>query len=155
MRFDQLVGTPEETGSGDPLASRIALHTRLERWTLAFLLLWVLGSSTLLLRRFFRAPRARRVALALGLSALAPSLPSAAVIAAHAWVRERAHEAVVVAAGLPVREGPSEGFKASFEVHEGLKVRILDQDGAFKRIRLANGLQGWVSADGVLEISAD
>lgn len=152
-RVDRLVGAPEETGGQEPLTSRLASHTSGDHWALAFLALWAAGGLALALRRLLPAG-GKRAALALaGTVLVLAAVPCALVTAAHVYVRERAHDAVVVAPVLPVREGPQEGSKAPFEVHEGLKVRVLDQEGAFRRIRLSNGLQGWVPASGVVEIS--
>ena len=57
-----------------------------------------------------------------------------------------------MAATAPVREGPGEGFKPAFEVHEGLKLRVLGSDDGHLRVRLANGAEGWVSGLDVVEI---
>lgn len=153
LRVDKLVGSPEETAGSEPLTSRIVFHTRGERWSLAFLVLWTGGWMLVLLRRFASSSGRRGAMVAFGWLAVGLSLPCAVVTAAHAYVSESARDAIVVAPALPVREGPDASIKPAFEVHEGLKVRLLDQQGAFTRIRLSNGLQGWISADGVVEIS--
>ncbi|MGB8931685.1 MAG: SH3 domain-containing protein, partial [Anaeromyxobacteraceae bacterium] len=54
--------------------------------------------------------------------------------------------AVLVAPSSPVREGPSPALKASFELHEGTRVRILGQAGDFVRVQLDGGLGGWIAA---------
>lgn len=153
LRVDKLVGTPEETGGEEPLATRIASHTRVDRWAIAFLVLWALGGLALVLQRLLSSAGRRALALVAGLALVLAALPCGAVTAFHYFVREHARDAVIVAPSLPVREGPRETFKAPFEVHEGLKVRVLDEEGGFRRIRLANGLQGWVPAAGVTEIT--
>lgn len=152
MRVDKLVGAPEEVGNEEPFASRLASHTGGDAWALAFLVLWIAAGVALLARRWAPA-RLRNLLLAAGLLAVAGAAPCAAVTAVHAFVEAGGRDAVVVAPSLKVREGPQESFKASFEVHEGLKVRLLDRDGRFRRIQLANGLQGWIPAEGAIEIS--
>ncbi|HEY3452896.1 MAG TPA: SH3 domain-containing protein [Myxococcales bacterium] len=153
LRVDKLVGTPEETGGEEPLASRVVSHTHGDRWALAFLLLWTLGGLALLGQRLLATAGRRALALVGGLLLVTASVPCGVVTAFHSYVRECAHDAVVVAPSLPVREGPRDTYKSTFEVHEGLKVRVLDQEGGFCRIRLSNGLQGWVPASGVTEIT--
>lgn len=153
LRIDRIVGAAEETGGEEPLSTRVVSHTSMERWTLAFLVLWVGGGVVLALRRLAVSPSRRAAALLAGALCVTASIPCAVVTAFHVYVRESAHDAVVVAPSLPVREGPQDASKAPFEVHEGLKVRVLDQIGGFRRIRLANGLQGWVNATGIAEIS--
>ena len=36
-------------------------------------------------------------------------------------------------------------FKGAFELHEGLKVRVVRREQDFLRVRLPNGLEGWVA----------
>ena len=152
LRVDKLIGTPEETGGEEPFTSRLTSYTNGETWAFAFLVLWVAGALALLGRRW--ASAGLRLSLLLGgLAAVTASIPCAAVTAIHAMVESGAREAVIVAQSLPVREGPQESFKAGFEVHEGLKVRLLDRDGRFVRIRLSNGLQGWIPSEGAVPIS--
>jgi len=115
--------------------------------------LWTLGGLALVAGRLLPRTMRRGPVLVLGLVLVAVSVPCGVVTAFHYYVREHAHDAVIVAPSLPVREGPRESYKSTFEVHEGLKVRVVDQEGAFRRIRLSNGLQGWVSASGVIEIT--
>ncbi len=153
LRVDKLVGAPEERPGEEPLAQRIAAHTDGQLWTALFLGLWCLGGLLLAALWIARPPALRAACKVAGSSLLLLALPCAAVTACHAYLRERAHEAVVVVEALPVREGPQPDAKPAFEVHEGLKVRVLDQEGGFRRIRLSNGLQGWVPAPGVTEIT--
>jgi tetratricopeptide (TPR) repeat protein len=152
MRVDKLVGAPEETGGQEPWTAQIVSHTSGDRWALAFLLLWGLGGLGLVLRRLVQAGGRRTLVLLSCLLLVVAALPCLVVTAVHYHVRERAHEAVVVASSLSVREGPTDAAKAPFEVHEGLKVRVVDQEGGFRRVRLSNGLQGWVTASGVVEL---
>ena len=53
---------------------------------------------------------------------------------------------MVIAPVSPVREGPSRTLKTAFELHEGTTVRILEAQGDLARIRLLNGLEGWVAS---------
>jgi hypothetical protein len=52
--------------------------------------------------------------------------------------------------GVKVHSGPAADLPSSFEVHEGLKVLIQEEANGFTKIRLANGLEGYVP-DGTLE----
>ena len=58
---------------------------------------------------------------------------------------------VVVAQAVPAREGPAEKSVSRFEVHEGTTVRIDDEEPGFRRVKLANGLTGWVPS-GTVEL---
>jgi hypothetical protein len=50
---------------------------------------------------------------------------------------------------VPAREGPAEKSISHFEVHEGTTVRIEDQEGDYRRVKLANGLTGWIPQSAV------
>jgi tetratricopeptide (TPR) repeat protein len=52
--------------------------------------------------------------------------------------------AIVLPESVSVREGADANYRTTFEIHAGLRVRLLEQDGAWARVRLANGLEGWV-----------
>ncbi len=149
LRVDKLVGSPEESGQSEPLASRIASRTRGDQFAAGFLALWTLGGLLLVTRRLTKRPG---LFAFVGVLAILVSLPAGAVTLAHAWVRSQAHEAVVIAATAPVRDAPQDGLKPTFELHEGLKVRLMDQEGPFRRIRLSNGLEGWIPVGAVEEI---
>ena len=57
--------------------------------------------------------------------------------------------AVVVAQSVPAREGPGEKSGSRFEIHEGTAVRVEDEEAGFRRVKLANGLTGWVPSSSV------
>ncbi|WP_224365310.1 tetratricopeptide repeat protein [Hyalangium versicolor] len=117
----------------------------------AFLAAWAVGFGLLLLFRFLK-PGGRTWAAVLAALALLASLPSGALLAAHAWVERTVHEAVVLSPTMVAREFPKSDAKSLFEVHAGLKVRVLEDTGRYVRIRLPNGLEGWTERDGVAEI---
>jgi hypothetical protein len=131
--------------------------TRLVRATPAaavgwvFLGSWVTGFWLLVLFRFLRPGRRTWVAVLAGL-ALTVALPVGALLGAHAWVYQTVHEAVVLAPKLVAREFPRGEAKVIFEVHAGLKVRLLEETGRYVRLRLPNGLEGWAEREGVAEL---
>lgn len=155
LRLDKLVDAPEAAQGGSaPLSSRIAQSTQRDLWTIAFLVLWLLGAFLALARRLFSG--SARVLCALVATVLVVlSLPAGAVLLSHAYVERHAQEAIVLSPALPVREGPSPQFKVAFEIHEGLKVQLVEREAAFQRVRLLNGLQGWVPAQGLAKIDGD
>lgn len=62
---------------------------------------------------------------------------------------DRVPGAVVLPDLVAVKEGADNNFRTSFEVHGGLRVRVLERDHDWLRIRLANGLEGFVKAEDV------
>ena len=155
LRLDKLVDAPEQAAGGSaPLTSRIAQSTQCEVWTWTFLCLWLFGWSLVVLRYFFSGPSRSGMAFS-GIALIALSLPAGAILASHAYAARHEQEAIVLADVLPVREGPSPQFKVEFEIHEGLKVQVIEREAGFQRIRLMNGLQGWVPAQGLAKISGN
>jgi uncharacterized protein YgiM (DUF1202 family) len=77
--------------------------------------------------------------------AVSVAVVTGAFFALGAWDRSHSPYAIVVSPSAAVREGPASDFKSAFEIHEGLKVRIVRKDQGFLRIRLPNGIEGWVS----------
>jgi hypothetical protein len=54
--------------------------------------------------------------------------------------------------GVKVHSGPAADLPSSFEVHEGLKILIQEEANGFTKIRLANGLEGYVPNEAIEEI---
>ena len=57
------------------------------------------------------------------------------------------NEAVVVAKTADARFGPLAEATTHFTLYEGTKVRILSSQGAWKKIRRADGKTGWIKRD--------
>jgi hypothetical protein len=146
-QLDKVVGNAPE----EPFQHRVVAATSGNLVAWLFLGTWVAGFAFLLLFRVLR-PGRRAWAAVVGILLLVASMPSGALLALHVWVHETLHEAVVVAPTLRAREFPKEEAKVSFEVHPGLKVRVMEETGRYVRIRLPNGLEGWAERDGVAEI---
>lgn len=136
---DQVMGAEAR-----PLALRAAARVpdgvALAVFALAWLGLW----SALAARRFAASARRGLLGLAAGAAALV-SVGGGAVLAGKAAARSTPL-AVVTAATAPVREGPEAALRSSFELHEGTEVRVLEVRGDAVRVRLGNGLEGWVAA---------
>lgn len=116
-----------------------------------FLGAWVLGFGLLVLFRFLKPGRRTWAAVLAGL-ALTVAVPTGALLGAHVWVNETVREAVVLAPKLVAREFPRGEAKVLFEVHAGLKVRLLEETGRYVRLRLPNGLEGWAEREGVEQL---
>ncbi|MBM4378852.1 MAG: SH3 domain-containing protein [Deltaproteobacteria bacterium] len=143
-QLDQVVGAGLERGFAQRLAS--ATDARLCGW---FALVGTWGACLLFALARLRAGRTRSVALALGALGLLLALPACALVATHAWVDRTVREGVVMAATVPVRELPQVGARVAFELHAGLKLRLLDDKEGFVRVKLPNGLEGWAAREGI------
>lgn len=52
--------------------------------------------------------------------------------------------AVVLPDAASVKEGADTNYRTVFDVHAGLRVRIEERDQGWVRVRLVNGLEGWL-----------
>lgn len=57
---------------------------------------------------------------------------------------ERTPYAIVLPDAASVKEGADTNYRTVFDVHAGLRVRIEERDQGWARVRLANGLEGWL-----------
>jgi hypothetical protein len=144
---DRLEGEAEESGS--ETVARLLAPLPGSAAALALIALWALGWMLLAIRLLRRGPRWTGVAAA---PCFAGALFCALVATGAAAGRGLAmRRAVVVAPAVPAREGPGERSGSRFEIHEGTTVAIEDEESGFRRVKLANGLTGWVPA-GALEL---
>jgi tetratricopeptide (TPR) repeat protein len=54
------------------------------------------------------------------------------------------HVAVVLPDEVAVKDGPGPGSRTAFDLHAGLNVWVIEQDQDWVRVRLQNGLEGWM-----------
>ena len=117
-------------------------------WAVCFLVFLALTLAMVLL--FILAPSAggRRAGFFVGILMLVCAVFS---ISFSVWQKKdymNADEAVVMRPVASVKSSPSaESSTDLFILHEGTKVRILDQVGRWNNIELADGRQGWLPSD--------
>ena len=143
---DQVVGA----GSEEPFFERVAHATDEHLLSIAFLVSWWLAFA--LLWTVARIQSGRLIVGALALGLLGVGVVTGMGVGIHAWVDQTVVEAVVQPPTARVREFPGENAKVAFEVHSGLKVRLMEESGKFARIRLPNGLEGWTEREGVTRL---
>ncbi len=128
-RVDKVVGQD----LGDSPLQRLLHGLPVPGLSWGFAGLWVLGFLLLALRRL------RGLAIASAAIGLA--------CGGLAWAADRADaipSGVVTAPVAEVRAGPDPKLPTSFEIHEGLKVVLEEREAGYVRVRLANGLEGWI-----------
>lgn len=136
---DRLEGESEE---GSDVLTRVLAPLPGAAAAVLLVVLWTAGWVLLGLRLL--QPHRPALGLAAAL-AFALAMLSAGVTWGAAKGRELSFQrAVIVTPAVPAREGPSERSVSHFEVHEGTTVRVEDEEPAFFRVRLGNGLTGWV-----------
>jgi tetratricopeptide (TPR) repeat protein len=136
---DRLVGA-----AGPSLLARVAARTRDGVAAALFALPWWLLWAALSARRLAGRRTRAWLAAAAGLCTLAAILGGAVLLARDA--EQRQASAVLIAPTSGLREGPEEALRPTTTLHEGTEVTVLEVRGAAVRVRLANGLEGWLPA---------
>jgi tetratricopeptide (TPR) repeat protein len=131
----------------DPMWIRVVTSLSPSAETWIFLALYLGFFALLFARR--RASDDARPALTAGAAILAGLALLAGTAVAGRTVLERVPFGVVLPDALAVKEGADVNYKTGFQVHAGLRVRLLERDQDWLRIRLANGLEGWVRSKDV------
>jgi len=113
-------------------------------WALLFsgVIIWMLA------RREVLKNRGRRLVWIAG----SVWLIFALIFAWLAYERATVQEAIVLAPRVVARSSPAEGATEMFVLHEGVKVRLQENSGNWRRIRLADGKVGWLEATTIEEI---
>jgi hypothetical protein len=131
----------------DPAWMRLVggMSAATETWT--FVAFYLAFFAVLVGRRWARGEW--RPALVAGASVLAVgALLSGALLAGRVTL-DRIPFGVVLPDVIAVKEGADVNYRTSFDAHAGLRVRIVDHDQDWLRVRLANGLEGWVRSQDV------
>jgi len=113
-------------------------------WAVIFLVLWWLTFGILLALRYIN-PGPVRAGLIAGNSFIAAlTLICGLMILGKLHRDHRVTQGIVLPAQMAVHEGPAASTKTTFKLHAGFKVRLQSRADGWVRIRLPNGLEGWV-----------
>ncbi len=143
--IDRVVDAPGGA-AGDPLWHSFIRSLSLGWLTWTFLSLYMLVFTLMIGKRLLRNESLRRLAFWVNIPLLTLAMVFGLLLASRIYLQEKVHHGVVIAASLPIREGPERTAKVLMEVHEGLKVRYLKEVGDFMRVRLSNGVEGFIQS---------
>ena len=136
-----------ENAEREALWIRVATFFTTSTETWLFVGLYLGCFVLLFLRR--RAADDSRAALTAGAAILGTGALLAGILLLGRMNLDRIPFGVVLPDMVAVKEGADASYRTSFEVHAGLRVRLLDRDQDWVRVRLANGLEGWLRAEDV------
>jgi uncharacterized protein YgiM (DUF1202 family) len=60
--------------------------------------------------------------------------------------------AIVFAESAEVRSEPQKASNATFILHEGTKVYVMEKLGNWKKIQLTDGTEGWIDGNAIKEV---
>ena len=123
-----------------------------DSWAVMFLIFLAAFLAMAVLFLLGETPAARRTGFFTGIAMLLIAL---SCLSFSIWQKNdymKADEAIVMKPVTSVKSSPSgEASKDLFILHEGTKVKLIDQVGAWNNIELADGRQGWIPS-GDIEI---
>ena len=116
-------------------------------WT--FLVLYTLLFALLVTLRFVTPGFLRASLWALFAFWILGTLYAGALLGGRLYLTTRVERAIVLSDTLAVHEGPDANYQTTFTVHAGLLVRVTEHDQDWARVRLQNGLEGWVQVSAI------
>jgi tetratricopeptide (TPR) repeat protein len=142
---DQRAHDKLEGSEREPLWVRVVTHfgPSTEVWLFCGL---YLGCFALLFLRRSMAHDAR-LAVTTGAAMLGTGALVAGLLVVGRANLDRVPAAIVLPDRVAVKEGADGNFRTSFEVHGGLRVQVLERDQDWVRVRLSNGLEGFVHGE--------
>ncbi len=135
---------PKEGAVGEPLWHGFVRGVAVDRLTWMFLSFYLLTFILAIGRRLARRESSRRLLFWINIPVLTLTLVFGLLFSSRVYIQEKVHHGIVVAATSSLREGPEHSAKVLMEVHEGLKVRLLSEISEYNRVRLANGVEGFI-----------
>lgn len=131
-----------EGAERDPIWIRVVTFLTASEQTWLFLVLYLTCFVLLFWRR--RAREGSRAALSASAALVGFAAAVAGVLLLGRVTLDRLPFGVVLPDVVAVKEGADPNYRSTFSVHAGLRVRLLERDQDWVRIRLSNGLEGWV-----------
>jgi tetratricopeptide (TPR) repeat protein len=131
-----------EGAERDPVWIRVVTFLTASEQTWLFLTLYLACFVLLFWRR--RAREGSRDALGASAALVGFAAAVAGLMLLGRVTLDRLPFGVVLPDSVAVKEGADPNYRSTFAVHAGLRVRLLERDQDWVRIRLSNGLEGWV-----------
>ena len=131
-----------EGAERDPVWIRVVTFLTASEQTWLFLILYLTSFGLLFWRR--RASEGSRAAISAGAALVGFGAALAGLLLLGRVTLDRLPFGVVLPDVVAVKEGADPNYRTTFSIHAGLRVRLLERDQDWVRIRLSNGLEGWV-----------
>jgi tetratricopeptide (TPR) repeat protein len=136
---DRLKGAETE-----PWWVRLATFFSISQLTIGLIALDLLFFALLIAVRFLATGFLRTALIASSGFALVALLGTFLLLRGHIYVLEEVHQGIVVADQVVIREGSDARSAEKGKLHPGVRVSLHGRDAGWLRIRLANGMEGWV-----------
>jgi tetratricopeptide (TPR) repeat protein len=137
-------GSRLKAAETDPVWVRVSTFWPMSRMTALFLALNVLFFGVLIGLRFIAEGLTRTALVVVNAFVGVALAASLAMLIGHAVFLERVNSGIVLDNQVVMREGADARFAERGLLHPGLRVRVQSSDGEWLRVRLSNGVDGWV-----------
>lgn len=118
-------------------------------WAILAITLFVLALALILIAYFFTGRLAfRRISFWSGIVLILLCI-GCNFIAGHI---EKQHDAIILSPVSTIKSSPDASGKEIFILHEGAKVRVLDELSGWKKIKVENGNQGWIPSEDIEQV---
>ncbi len=121
-------------------------------WAVASLVLFAVFLAALLLYLLPLQRPLRKTGFWSGVVALLLFLMAAGFASTERREAIDASYAIVMSGAAPVKSSPDAASKDLFVLHEGTKVKLLDQLNGWREIQLADGKKGWIDTSSIEQI---
>lgn len=136
---DRLSGTEKQ-----PVWMRIGDEVTVN-WASWIFLGFYVALFVLLIFLHFTQPGFLRVSMWAGVAFVGiAAVASGVLLGLRLYLADRVEQAIVLPDVVQVKEGPDPNYQSVFGVHAGLRVRATEKEQDWVRVRLANGLEGWI-----------
>ena len=122
------------------------------QWALITVICSFLTAFLFLLFYFSRASQKKRTYFISSMLLLILCVVSTTITYNQYHTSTSAKFAIIFASKVTVKNAPTDTANEIFTLHEGTKINVLDAVDNWKKIRLADGKVGWISADALKEI---
>ncbi len=113
-------------------------------WAVLSIVTFVIGLTLLLVFFLSGMVWARKISFWFGVLLLIVSLFTFNFSRKQKWIIQNEPNAIVITPSVVVKSAPSETGTELFLIHEGLKIKVTDNRGVWRQIKLSNGSKGWV-----------
>ncbi len=119
-------------------------------WAKWALILVGIFSIIILIRIFTHSKAGKKVTFALGLLSFSISV----FFLAMSYISDMAvkREAILIHTNTNIKNAPSENAESLFILHEGVKMQVLEQLNDWQKIKLSDGMIGWLPISDIEEI---
>lgn len=149
--IDRIEALPTE-GITD-LWERIVAPGRFRLWMRIAAIFWTLGFATFAIRLWQKPVGTRRILGSIGSGLTVTGAICIGLMTAASARSDSSHEAIILATQTEVLNAPdSNNSTPLFVLHEGTKVRIIQQKGGWMEVALLNGNVGWLPVSDIEEI---